>query len=147
MSVIGFAAPPSADIVHSVPRRSIAIVRPSGDSAAAIDVPSCSVTCTGRGAGACAPAVTTIATRAEAARTGVRMGVVYRPTNEPKNASQRSAGFRVQAATSGGATCVALSASASSFNRLARVAMSTASGVATPVRSINGSSVRVTSVT
>jgi hypothetical protein len=48
MSVIGFAAPPPAGIVHSVPSRSIAIVRPSGDSAAAIDVPSCRVTWTDR---------------------------------------------------------------------------------------------------
>src|SRR6476661_6848308 len=43
MSVIGFAMPPPAGIVQTVPRRSMAIVRPSGERAAAIDVPSCSV--------------------------------------------------------------------------------------------------------
>ena len=40
------AAPPLAGIVHSVPSRSIAMVRPSGDNAAAIDVPSWRVTWT-----------------------------------------------------------------------------------------------------
>src|SRR3954451_20260678 len=49
MSVIGRAAPPCAGIVHIVPSRSKAMVRPSGDSAAAMFVPSCSVTCTARG--------------------------------------------------------------------------------------------------
>ena len=48
MSVMGVATPPPAGIVHIVPRRSMAMVRPSGDSAAAIDVPSCSVTWTAR---------------------------------------------------------------------------------------------------
>jgi hypothetical protein len=44
MSVIGFATPPAAGMVHSVPSRSMASVRPSGDSAAAMFVPSWRVT-------------------------------------------------------------------------------------------------------
>src|SRR5437868_14110791 len=52
MSVIGCAAPPCAGTVHSVPSRSIAMVRPSGDSAAAMFVPSWGVRCTARGADA-----------------------------------------------------------------------------------------------
>jgi len=43
MSVMAVAAPPFAGIVHNVPSRSIAMVRPSGESAAAMFVPSRSV--------------------------------------------------------------------------------------------------------
>src|SRR3954469_24237907 len=57
MSLIGFASPPAAGSVHNVPSRSIANVRWSGDSAAAMEVPSCNVTCTARTAGDC-PATT-----------------------------------------------------------------------------------------
>ena len=43
MSVTALARPPAAGSVQIVPSRSIAIVLPSGDIDAAIDVPSCSV--------------------------------------------------------------------------------------------------------
>src|SRR5258708_1780402 len=58
MSVIAVAVPPSAGSVHSVPRRSMAMVRRSGESAAAMFVPSCSVRCTARGAVCCPRPIT-----------------------------------------------------------------------------------------
>ena len=54
MSVMRVAAPPAAGSVQMLPCRSMASVRPSGDTATDIDVPSWTVTsmCAGAGAGA-----------------------------------------------------------------------------------------------
>ena len=76
MSVIGLATPPAAGSVHNVPRRSMAMVRRSGDSAAAIDVPSCSVTCTLRASCSCAVIVNAHATSTMAMTRSLRMRVV-----------------------------------------------------------------------
>src|SRR5436190_99686 len=75
MSVIAFATPPLAGIVHNVPNRSIAIVRPSGDSAAAIDVPSWSVTWTARPSGRCASSVNANAENTVAPMISLRIAV------------------------------------------------------------------------
>ncbi len=54
MSVMRVAAPPVAGSVQMLPCRSTARVRPSGETATDIDVPSCTVTsmCAGAGTGA-----------------------------------------------------------------------------------------------
>jgi hypothetical protein len=69
-SVIRFAAPPRAGSVQMLPWRSTASVRPSGDTATDIDVPSCTSkrTCCPAG-GICAAALPAVASNTDVQNT------------------------------------------------------------------------------